>query len=119
MPAVALGIEHALGRAGRAGGRVGEHALHLALGAEQQPRRVVRQILVCRKGEGGESGKRVKMSGQIAVKAAPLFFTREQSVELFKLHRLNARSRNARHSLLATQKGVDPGKSHRYNASPF
>ena len=113
MLAVGLGIEHALGRAGGAGGRVGEHALDLRLGAEQQPRRVMRQILVRRKGERSKLGKRIEMTGQLAVEAAPLFFAHEQGIELLKLHFLDTRPCNAPQSLLRKEKGVDPGKTHR------
>ena len=113
MRTVALGIEHALGRTGGAGSRVGEHALHLRLGAEQQPRRIVRQVFVRRKREGGKVGKRAQMSGKITVKAASLFFTREQSVELFKLHFLDACATDILETLLCKQESVDPGKTHR------
>ena len=113
MRAVALGIEHALGRAGGAGGRVGEHTPDLRLGAEQQPRRIVRQVLVRREGKRSEGGKRAQMIGQIAVKAAALFFTRKQSVELFKLHFLDACAADILEALLRKQESVDPGKTHR------
>ena len=113
MFTVALGIEHALGCAGGTGGRVGEHAPDLRLGAEQQPRGVVRQILVRRKRERGEIGKRIEMIGQPAVEAAPLFFPRKQSVELFKLHFLDACAADILEPLLRKQKRVDPGKAHR------
>ena len=119
MFAVPLCIEHALGSAGGAGCRVGEHAPDLRLGAEQQPRRMVRQILVRRKREKGKIRKRIEMIGQLAVEAAPFFFAHKQGVEFPELQLFNARSGNRRQSVLRKQKSVDPGKTHRYSASPF
>ena len=113
MFAVALRVKHTLGGAGGAGGGVGEHPLHLRLRAEQQTRRLMGQILVRGKGEGGKLGKRIQMPGQIPVEAAPGLFPGQQGVELLQLQPFDARAADVFESLLGMQEGVDSGERHR------
>ena len=111
--AVAFRVKHPLGGAGGAGSGVGEHPLHLRLGAEQQSRCLMGQILVRGKGKGGKLGKRIQMPGQIPVEAAPGLFPGQQGVELLQLHPFNAPAADVFESLLGMQEGIDPGERHR------